>query len=274
MVTSSPSAPALQAAVNDQLSPARAAFNTKAPDTDIDNSPITQPKLRAARILCIIQNAKASFDPTFRVRHLINFKQGNFILDWRLLGPFHQKRSYSAKSVCHFAFALRALGFVGGGPAASLASRSALRRSRFLENAFCATSCSVIAVLASTSRNVLRASRTALVIGLGGSNPPFVFVIFHLQSVQGWADQADVLKLFRPFEQPPLSASCAMASRSVLSLAPSGNTIGSSKRRDQDTTQLRKQNRDSISFVSIRSDTKSPGKGRAFEKIRLEEIST
>src|SRR5882724_7131255 len=73
------------------------------------------------------------------------------------------------------------LAFVFGGPAASLASRSALRRSRFLENAFCAISCSVIAFSASTWRNALRASRSALVIGLGGSNSPAVFVILTLQ---------------------------------------------------------------------------------------------
>jgi hypothetical protein len=32
---------------------------------------------------------------------------------------------------------------------------------------------------------------------------------------------------------------CAMDSRRDVSLAPSGSTIGSAKRRDQDTTQLR-----------------------------------
>src|SRR5437016_3337603 len=69
---------------------------------------------------------------------------------------------------CHFPFALEPLVFAGGGPAASLASRSAFRRSRLLEKAFCAISCSVIAFLASTWRNALRASRSALVICLGG----------------------------------------------------------------------------------------------------------
>lgn len=34
-----------------------------------------------------------------------------------------------------------------------------------------------------------------------------------------------------------------MASRNVVSLAPSGSTIGSGNRRDQDTTQLRKLDR-------------------------------
>ena len=36
-----------------------------------------------------------------------------------------------------------------------------------------------------------------------------------------------------------LPSRCATASRKVASLAPSGSTIGSSKRRDQDKTQLR-----------------------------------
>ena len=78
---------------------------------------------------------------------------------------------------CHFPFALEPLVFAGGGPAASLASRSAFRRSRLLEKAFCAISCSVIAFLASTWRNALRASRSALVICLGGRSPSGVFVI-------------------------------------------------------------------------------------------------
>jgi hypothetical protein len=70
---------------------------------------------------------------------------------------------------CYFPFALGALVFRGGGgPAASLASRSAFRRSRLLEKAFCAISCSVIGFLASPWRNALRASRSALVVGLGG----------------------------------------------------------------------------------------------------------
>src|SRR4051812_24675703 len=71
----------------------------------------------------------------------------------------------------HFPFALEALVFGGGGPAASLVSRSAFRRSRLLENAFCAISCSVIAFLASTWRNALRASRSALVGGFVISSP-------------------------------------------------------------------------------------------------------
>src|SRR5207249_7568594 len=78
---------------------------------------------------------------------------------------------------CHFPFALEPLVFACGGPAASLASRSAFRRSRLLEKAFCAISCSVIAFLASTWRNALRASRSALVICLGGRSPSGVFVI-------------------------------------------------------------------------------------------------
>ena len=45
------------------------------------------------------------------------------------------------------------------------------------ENALCAIPCSVIAFSASTLRNALRASRSALVIGLGRSNSPVVFVI-------------------------------------------------------------------------------------------------
>src|SRR5438876_7610277 len=71
----------------------------------------------------------------------------------------------------HFPFALEALVFGGGGPAASLSSRSAFRRSRLLEKSFCAISCSVIAFLASTWRNALRASRSALVGGFVISSP-------------------------------------------------------------------------------------------------------
>ncbi|OCK58755.1 hypothetical protein LMTR3_12585 [Bradyrhizobium sp. LMTR 3] len=63
----------------------------------------------------------------------------------------------------HFFFAL-GFAFVGGGAAASRASRSAFRRSRFFANALCAISYSLIAVAASTWRNALRASRSALVI--------------------------------------------------------------------------------------------------------------
>jgi hypothetical protein len=66
---------------------------------------------------------------------------------------------------------------IGPGAAASRANRSALSRSRLAENAFRAISCSVIAFSASTWRNALRASRSALVIGLGRSNSPVVFVI-------------------------------------------------------------------------------------------------
>src|SRR6185369_13655326 len=70
------------------------------------------------------------------------------------------------------------LAFVGGGAAASRASRSAFRRSRLFENAVWAISCSLIAVLAPTSRNAFRASRSALLICLGGSFPSGVFIIF------------------------------------------------------------------------------------------------
>jgi hypothetical protein len=76
---------------------------------------------------------------------------------------------------CHF-FAL-AGALVGGCESASRASRSAFRRSRFFENAFCAISCSAIAISASTWRNALRASRSALLIGFCGSTSPGVFVI-------------------------------------------------------------------------------------------------
>src|ERR1700676_1900552 len=65
--------------------------------------------------------------------------------------------------------------------AASRASRSALSRSRLLENAFCAVSCSVIAFSASTWRNALRASRSAEVIGLVGATSPGV-VVFVISS--------------------------------------------------------------------------------------------
>src|SRR6266446_503237 len=76
----------------------------------------------------------------------------------------------------HFFFALGFV-FVGGVAAASRASRSAFRRSRFFENAAWAISCSLIAVAASTWRNALRASHSALVICFGGSISPGVFVI-------------------------------------------------------------------------------------------------
>src|SRR6188474_2802094 len=77
--------------------------------------------------------------------------------------PLSSTRNYAAPSF-HLCLG-GALLFAGGGAAASLASRSAFRRSRLLENAFCAISCSVIAFLASTGRNALRASRSALVGG-------------------------------------------------------------------------------------------------------------
>src|SRR6266699_5615851 len=78
-------------------------------------------------------------------------------------------RENGGQRVCgHFPFAFSS---------ASGASRSALSRSRLADNAFCAISCSVIACSASTWRNTFRASRSALVIGLGGSNSPGVFVI-------------------------------------------------------------------------------------------------
>src|SRR5437762_1573980 len=96
-----------------------------------------------------------------------------------LLRPWHRHFLFTlspsstqpAALASHLPFALGALVFGGGGPAASLASRSAFRRSRLLENAFCAISCSVIAFLASTGRNALRASRSALVVGFVISSP-------------------------------------------------------------------------------------------------------
>jgi len=77
----------------------------------------------------------------------------------------------------HFFFAL-GLAFGGGGAAASRASRSAFRRSRFFENATWAISCSLIAVLVSIWRNALSASLSALLICLGGPLPSGVFIIF------------------------------------------------------------------------------------------------
>jgi hypothetical protein len=84
-----------------------------------------------------------------------------------LQSPIHdcERRRSGAR---HFPFAFHST---------SRASRSALSRSRLAENAFCAISCSVTAFSASTWRNALRASRTALVIGLNGSTSPGVFVI-------------------------------------------------------------------------------------------------
>src|SRR4029450_93336 len=87
-------------------------------------------------------------------------------------------RGAPGRGWCHFPFALEPLVFAGGGPAASLASRSAFRRSRLLVKAFCAISCSVIAFLASTWRNALRASRSALVVGFGGWRAARGFVFF------------------------------------------------------------------------------------------------
>jgi hypothetical protein len=68
-----------------------------------------------------------------------------------------------------------------GVPAVSHASLSAFSRSRLVENAFCAISYSIIAFLASTWRNAFCASRSALVIGLGGSNLPGRLCHFFLQ---------------------------------------------------------------------------------------------
>jgi len=88
-----------------------------------------------------------------------------------------QSNKFNPRPHLHFFFAL-GLAFAGGVAAASRASRSAFRRSRFFENATWAISCSLIAVLASTSRNALRASRSALLICFGGSLPPGVLIIF------------------------------------------------------------------------------------------------
>jgi hypothetical protein len=97
-------------------------------------------------------------------------------------------------------------------PAAYCASRSALCRSRLFENAFCAISCSVIAFSASTWRIALRASRSTLVIGFGGSTSPGIFItsspfnllLFWLpiSFVSGHADVGTLLT----FEQATLSA--------------------------------------------------------------------
>ena len=57
------------------MSPARTGLNSQASDADIHDPPIAQSELRAGGILCISQNAKASFDPAFRPRHLLDFKQ-------------------------------------------------------------------------------------------------------------------------------------------------------------------------------------------------------
>src|SRR5271156_6992896 len=94
----------------------------------------------------------------------------------------------------YLAFLVLAFLAVTGGPAASRASRSTLSRSRLAENAFCAIARSVIAFPASTWRNALRASRSALVIGLGGSTSPGVFVISSPS-----AGHASLAKFFRPF---------------------------------------------------------------------------
>ena len=86
------------------MGPARSGLNSQASDGDVHDPSINQFELRASRTLCISQNAKASFDPAFRPRHLLNFEQSDFVLDRRLLGPFYQKRSSSAKSVVPFTF--------------------------------------------------------------------------------------------------------------------------------------------------------------------------
>src|SRR5882757_1862777 len=94
----------------------------------------------------------------------------------------HSMYFFSRTIGAYFPFALGLVLFPRTtAPEASRASRSALRRSWFLENAFCAISCSVIAFSASTCRNALRASRSALLIGLCSTSPG-LFVISLLPS--------------------------------------------------------------------------------------------
>ena len=75
----------------------------------------------------------------------------------------------------------------GGGSAASRASRSALRRSRFLSNALAVFACSVNADFASPSRRALRASRSSFERGLRGSNSPGVLPISFSDLIKGLA---------------------------------------------------------------------------------------
>lgn len=77
--------------------------------------------------------------------------------------------------------------------AASRASRSVLRRSRLLENAFCAISCSVMAFSASTCRNALWACRSAGVITFRSNISSLIFFSFSSRSKgQLWAEQTMV----------------------------------------------------------------------------------
>jgi hypothetical protein len=59
-----------------------------------------------------------------------------------------------------------------GSPAASLAGRSDLSRSQLLEKAFSSVARSIMASSASTCRESFHASRTSLVIGVGGTYSP------------------------------------------------------------------------------------------------------
>ena len=70
------------------MGPARSGLNSQASDGDVHDPSINQFELRASRTLCISQNAKASFDPAFCPRHLLNLEQSDFVPDRRLLGPF------------------------------------------------------------------------------------------------------------------------------------------------------------------------------------------
>src|ERR1700712_4083462 len=80
--------------------------------------------------------------------------------------------------------------------------RSARNRSRLLENALSAVSCSVIAALASTWRNDFRASRSALVAGFGCSKLPGVLVIY--SPVSGVACGAFPFSTIQPPSKVPV----------------------------------------------------------------------
>src|ERR1700722_5021529 len=82
--------------------------------------------------------------------------------------------------------------FAANSPA-SRASRSVLTRSRLLENAFCAISCSVIAFSALTCRNALWACRSAGVITFRSNVSSLIFFSFSSRSKsQLWAEQTMV----------------------------------------------------------------------------------
>jgi hypothetical protein len=61
-----------------------------------------------------------------------------------------------------------------------------------------------------------------------------------------------------------VSPRCAIASRSVANLTPSSSTIGSAKRRDQDTTQLRDISGIQVGGGETVPAQKSPGRCRGF----------